>query len=394
MPPRPPLSELSVSLVVSDWSGGGAVRALLLAQVLQTLGCGVQLVGFQFGEALYTEPPGGMEVLAFPGASYPAILGTARRVLSHLTGDVLYAVKPKPTSFGLGLLRRLQVRRPLLLDMDDWELSWHGGDDWRYRPGPRQLARDLLKPGGALRSPDHPLYLRWLERAVPWADGLTVDTTFLQRRFGGVYLPNGKDTSLFDPARQDAAASRRRLGLSDVWVLMFPGAPRPHKGLEDLLLALEELNHPAARLVIVGGNPYDDYDEQLRSRWGRWMISLPKTPLAEMPAVLAAADVVVVPQRDTAIARAQFPLKLTDGMAMGKPVLATRVGDIPDILGDTGYLADPDSPAQLAAQLRHILAHPDEATHKGQRARDRCVARYSLDPMAIALRAVLERVTG
>ncbi|GAB4459591.1 MAG: hypothetical protein OHK0037_05280 [Elainellaceae cyanobacterium] len=392
MLPRRPLHELTVSLVVSDLSGGGAVRAVLLAQVLQALGCGVQLVGFQFGEALYTQPPADMAVVAFPGANYPATLRTARQVLAHLTGDVIYAVKPKPTSFGLGLLRRLQTRRPLLLDMDDWELSWHGGDDWRYRPSPRQLARDLLKPGGALRSPDHPLYIRWLERAVPWSDGLTVDTTFLQRRFGGVYLPNGKDTTLFNPARQDAIASRQRLGLSDYWVLMFPGAPRPHKGLEDLLTALEQLNHPSARLVIVGGNPYDDYDEQLRSRWGRWIITLPKTPLVEMPAVLAAADVVVVPQRDTAIARAQFPLKLTDGMAMAKPVLSTRVGDIPEILGDTGYLADPDSPAQLAAQLQHILDHPTEAQQKGQQARDRCVALYSLDRMAIALREVLQGV--
>ncbi|RMF63259.1 MAG: glycosyltransferase, partial [Cyanobacteria bacterium J069] len=371
-----------------------AVRAFLLAQGLQKLGCGVEVVGFQFGEARYTEPPEGIEVVAVPGTNYPEILGTARQVLAQLTGDLVYAVKPKPTSFGIGLLRRLQTRRPLLLDMDDWELSWHGGDGWRYRPSPKQLARDLLKPNGALRSPDHPLYIRWLERAVPWADGLTVDTAFLQQRFGGVYLPNGKDTDLFDPARQDAIASRQRLGLSDYWVLMFPGAPRPHKGLEDLLMALDQLNHAPARLVIVGGNPYDNYDDRLRSQWGKWIIPLPKTPLADMPAVLAAADVVVVPQRDTAIARAQFPLKLTDGMAMAKPVLSTRVGDIPAILGGTGYLADPDSPPQLAAQLRHLLNHPEEARQQGQQARDRCVALYSLDKMAIALREVLEKVTG
>ena len=40
------------------------------------------------------------------------------------------------------------------------------------------------------------------------------------------------------------------------------------------------------------------------------------------------------------IARAQFPLKLTDGMAMAKPVLSTRVGDILEILSDTGYIVD------------------------------------------------------
>ena len=77
---------------------------------------------------------------------------------------------------------------------------------------------------------------------------------------------------------------------------------------------------------------------------------------------------------------------------MAKPILSTRVGDIPAILGDTGYLADPDSPAQLAAQLRHILHHPEEARQKGQQARDRCVALYSVDRMAIALREVLENL--
>jgi glycosyltransferase involved in cell wall biosynthesis len=232
-----------------------------------------------------------------------------------------------------------------------------------------------------------------MEKIVARADALTIDTQFLQDRFGGVYVPNGKDTDLFDPSRYNAAESRQKYGLSDYRVLMFPGAPRPHKGLEDVLIALEKLNQPDLRLVIVGGNPYDDYDDQLIQQWGQWIIKLPKCPVEKMPEVLAAAHVVVVPQRDTLVGKAQFPLKLTDGMAMAKPVLSTKVGDIPIILGDAGYLVEPNSPEEIAEQIEWIFSHFDEAESKGERARAKCVEHYSVDAMSITLAKILDAVS-
>ena len=116
--------------------------------------------------------------------------------------------------------------------MDDWELSWYGGDDWQYRPSSlKQLYRDMFKQNGQLRSPDHPLYVKWLENWVHLADAITIDTQFLQDRFGGVYIPNGKDTEMFDPDKYNPETSRELYGLSDYRILMFPGAPRPHKGV-------------------------------------------------------------------------------------------------------------------------------------------------------------------
>lgn len=386
----PPLGK--VSLVVSDLSGGGAVRAFLLGQVLQKLNYQVEVVGFQFGRELYAIPPGQMPVTAIPGASYPTFFKSVGQLLEKLDGDIIYAVKPKPTSFGTALLKKLKTRRPVLLDMDDWELSWHGGDSWRYRPSPKQLARDIVKPGGALRFPDHPLYLTWMEKIVSWADGLTIDTQFLQNRFGGVYLPNGKDTDLFNPAPYDPEASRRKYGLSDYRVLMFPGAPRPHKGVEDVLMALDRLNQSDLRLVIVGGSPYDDYDDRLIQQWGQWIVKLPRCAVETMPEIIAAAHVVVVPQRDTLTAQSQFPLKLTDGMAMAKPILSTRVGDIPAILGEAGYLVDPNAPDQIAHTLEWIFAHPSEATEKGRKAREQCVTHYSTDTMATILTNVISQL--
>ena len=378
-----------VSLVVSDLSGGGAVRAFLLAQVLKKLNYQVEVVGFQFGQELYAAPPDGIAIYSVPGGNYPQVLKAASQLLKKIDGDIIYAVKPKPTSFGLSLLKKLQTHRPLLLDMDDWELSWHGGDDWNYRPSLKQLYRDLFKQNGQLRHPDHALYVKWTEQIVDRADAVTIDTQFLKHRFGGVYLPNGKDTDLFNPHSYNPETVRKQYGLSEYKTLMFPGAPRPHKGVEDVLVALDQLNDPSLRLVIIGGSPYDNYDDMLIERWGRWIIKLPKQPVEKMPEIVSAAHVVVVPQRDTLTAQAQFPLKLTDGMAMAKPILSTNVGDIPDILNHTGYLVAPNSPNQLADKIKWIFNNFEEASDRGLQARKRCVELYSVDAMAAILSSVI-----
>ena len=111
-----------------------------------------------------------------------------------------------------------------------------------------------------------------------------------------------------------------------------------------------------------------------------------------MPHVLAAAHIIVVPQRDTLTARAQFPLKLSDGMAMAKPVLSTIVGDIPEILGETGYLVKPSCPEQIAEQIQLIFENLELANERGQRARDRCVEKYSIEAMASSLESVISQL--
>jgi glycosyltransferase involved in cell wall biosynthesis len=401
-PPSPiaPRSALKISLLVWNLTtNDGAIRASLLSAALERLGYETEVLGFTFGEGVYPSLPSTLKVFAVPGGNFPEIWGSVRLLLDRLDGDVIYAIKPQLPSYGLALLNRWLSRWfnnrghvPVILDIDDWEMSWHGGDSWRYRPSPKQFLRDLFQSNGALRQPGHPLYIRALEARSHWADAVTVHTQFLQERFGGFSVPNGKDIDRFDPDRYDPATCRATLGLSDYRLLMFPGAPRPYKGVEDVLAALEMLDEPDLRLAIVGGSPYDNYDQELRDRWGKWLIQIPRQSADTMPAVVSAAHVVVVPQRDDPATRAQFPLKITDGMALAKPVLAARVGDVPLILGDTGYLVDPSSPAQIADRIREIFGDYDAALAQGRRARDRCIEHYSLAAMQTALVEVLASI--
>jgi len=395
--PSPANNPLNITILVSDLSDrgagrwGDAVRPFLLTKALQSLGHRVKILGFNADGSGNLKSSEQLPIQQIPGGIYPQFFSSARQFLKALAdepADLVYAYKPKPSSFGLGLLHRWRHKTPLFLDIDDWELSWHGGEAYRYRASPRRFVRDL-RSDCALREPDYPAYLKQMEKLVSKADHVTTHNQFLQNRFGGTYIPNGKDIHAFNPANYITDESRDRFNLTGFRTLMFPGAPRPYKGVEDILAAMEQLNWPDLRLVIVGGSPYDQYDQQLMERWGQWIIKIPKVSYSQMPEVISAAHAVVVPQQDVPAAQAQFPLKLTDGMAMAKPILATRVGDIPAIVGDTGELADPGSPAQLATGIEAIFNDLDTAKARGWRARARCVEHYSIETMARTLAEIL-----
>ena len=390
--------KLKVSIIVSDLSSsgagrwGGGVRPFLLAEALRRLDCEVTMLGVAFGEVAKSIKDAPFPIVGLPCGYHSGFIKAASQIIKQAEGDIICAVKLKPSSFGIALIKKLFSQRPLWLDIDDWELSWHGGDKYHYGLNPKKFARDLFKTEGALRHPDHPLYLQWLERFLPNADIITTHNNFLEQRFGGVQIPNGKDTDLFDPAKYDSKTSKAKYGLENYKVLMFPGAPRPYKGVEDVLMALEQLQREDLKLAIVGGSPYDDYDRTLQTKYGKWIVKLPRTPIEKMPEIVAAADVIVVPQRDSPAAAAQFPLKLTDGMAMAKPVLATSVGDIPQILGNTGYLVKPNSPNSIADTLKSILQNFSAATTLGTAARQRCITHYSIDTMTQKISSLIAQI--
>jgi glycosyltransferase involved in cell wall biosynthesis len=73
-------------------------------------------------------------------------------------------------------------------------------------------------------------------------------------------------------------------------------------------------------------------------------------------------------------------------------VLSTRVGDIPAVLGDTGWLAAPSRPDELARALEAILGDGAAASARGIRARARCVEHYGLRAAARILDPLLHGV--
>ena len=372
---------MKISVLAFDLSDNATGRADLLARLLAPLG-EVEVVGPRFGEAIWRPARGGAvayrELPLGGGARYPRFAARWGALAALADGDVLYASKPRATSFGVALAARRRRPRPLLLDVDDWEVGFfRRGGAW----GTLGRALNLANPNG--------LPWTWLmERRVGQADALTVASRYLERRFGGTLIPHVRDTEAWDPARYDRAAARAHLGVAGERVVMFLGTPRGHKGVDDLVEAVGAVGH-GTRLVMVGADPRS---ESAR-RWAAqpWVRVLGEIPFDEVPRYLVAADVVAVPQRATTDTVGQVPAKIFDAMALARPIVSTAVSMIPEILDGCGVLVPPGDAVALAASLRRLLDDPDTAAALGRRARERCQARYSFSAARAALFPLVER---
>jgi glycosyltransferase involved in cell wall biosynthesis len=373
---------VKISVLAFDLSDNATGRADLLARLLAPR-WEVEVVGPRFGAAVWRPAIGGTvshRALAVDGARrYPRFARLWRDLLARADGDVLYASKPRPTSYGAALLARRQRRRPLLLDIDDWEVGFfRRAGAW----GTLGRALNLRNPNG--------LPWTWLmERLAGRADGLTVASRFLQRRFGGTLITHVRDTEAWDPARYDRAEARARLGVGAERVVMFLGTPRGHKGVDDLVEAVGELG-AGVRLVLVGA----DLEGEAARRWAArpWVRLVGEIAFDDVPRYLVAADAVAVPQRATSDTVGQVPAKIFDAMALARPIVSTAVSMIPEILEGCGVLVPPGDVIALATSLRRLLDDPDGAAELGRRARARCEQHYSFAAARAALYPLVERV--
>jgi glycosyltransferase involved in cell wall biosynthesis len=372
---------VKISILAFDLADNATGRADLLARLLAPR-WEVEVVGPQLDGALWPPSQGGdvrhRAHRLGRDARWPRFARTLPALADLADGDVLYASKPRPTSFGVALLARARRPRPLLLDVDDWELGFFYRAGFWGRAG---RALNLSNPNG--------MTWTWIaERLVRRADAVTVASRFLQARFGGVLVPHVRDTEAWDPERFDRAAARARLGLGSEPVVMFLGTPRGHKGIEDLVDAVGVLGG-RARLVLIGTDPAS----AAARRWAErpWVRCLGAIPFDDVPRHLVAADVVAVPQRATTDTVGQVPAKLFDAMALGRPVVSTSVSMIPEILEGCGVIVPPGDVAALAAGLRRLLDDPAAAAALGRRARARCRERYSFAAARAVLFPLVER---
>ena len=372
---------MKTSVLCFDVSDNAVGRAWLLARLLEPLGT-VEIVGPRFGPAVWeplAEEP--VPVRSLPGGRLPAFAARLPGLARLADGDLLYASKPRLTSAGIGYLARLAGHRPLLLDIDDWEVGFFlRGGLW----GTIGRTMNLSNPKG--------LTWTWLmERLRGFADGITVASRFLEQRFGGVLIPHVRDTDRWAPGRVDPQPARERLGVDKERVVMFLGTPRAYKGVLDLAAAVDQLGRPDVVLALVGTDPASETGRAVAARHAATRL-VGHIPIAQVPAYLGAADVVVVPQRDSSDTRGQVPAKLFDAMALGRPVVSTRVSLIPEILEGCGLLVEPGDVDGLGAAIARLLDRPDEARALGEAARRRAVERYSFEAARRALFPLVERV--
>ena len=302
----------------------------------------------------------------------PKFYKTAVEMIAANAADVFIAVKPFLASYGVALLAAECRRLPVILDIDDLDVE--------LAPKAEPALTEIIH---GLRDPASTIYLRILSRATGAASAITVASTRLQKRFGGTLVPHGCPLDRMDPSRVDRQQARQRFGFAGP-VVVFPGTRRTHKGLKPLAKAVARLT--GVKLAVLC-RP-DDFSQP---EWKEYpLIRIPLIPYADLPVLLAAADVVAIPQLDTAAASHQMPMKVYDAMAMARPIVASAVSDLPIVLENCAKLVTPGDVSGLAKAIQQLLEHPGEAKELGQRARTRCVEKYSIERVAESLESAVK----
>ena len=167
----------------------------------------------------------------------------------------------------------------------------------------------------------------------------------------------------------------------------------PVKGHQYLIEALNLLgrHHQDVHLAISGrGDTADTLIAQARSLGLTHRIHLLGLR-SDVPAVLAAADMFVLPSLSEGL-----PLALLEAMFAGCPIVASDVGDVSVALaqGEAGILVAPGHAAALARALDLLLSDPARARQFGERARRRASAEFDVSQMVRRYRAVYDDLLG
>jgi glycosyltransferase involved in cell wall biosynthesis len=197
-----------------------------------------------------------------------------------------------------------------------------------------------------------------------------------------VVIPNGVDSHHFHPD-YDPVPIRDSLRLGNAPVIGFLGGFQPWHGIEILVESLVAVGEkfPEAKLLLIGdGRARASIEEKIDSlRLRSKVIITGMVPLSKAPEYLSVVDIAVLPYPAFEKELWFSPLKLYEYMAAGKAIVASRSGQIAEVIEDgrNGLLVEPGDVQALAAALLRLLGHPGERYRLGQNARLQAVEKHS-----------------
>jgi glycosyltransferase involved in cell wall biosynthesis len=213
------------------------------------------------------------------------------------------------------------------------------------------------------------------------ADDIVSD--FGVRRQGVRVIPVGVDVDVFNPPTAPRVPGR---------IVAVSSSDSPMKGARVLLESVAKLRTERDVELVVVGRPRADgpvaraVDELGIADAVRFVTGLPDPALADL---FGSAEVAVVPSLYEG-----FSIPAVEAMACATPLVASRAGALPEVVGDCGVLVDPGNPSDLAGALAALLDDPARRLHLGAAGRARVEQRFTWRATAAATAAVYADTIG
>ncbi len=207
-----------------------------------------------------------------------------------------------------------------------------------------------------------------------------------------VTIPNGVDEHRFRPDADAGQRFREKHGISPTTpVIGIVGRLEPQKNQASFLRAAHQIRSemPRAEFVVVGDGPLKAALQTQAQALGLSSAVNFVGSQRDMPAVYNALNVLVFSSRWEGL-----PVALLEGLAVGLPVVATRVGGVPTVIqeGASGFLVPVDDDALIAARCLQIFRAPDMAAQFGAAGRVRVVADFSIRKMVMQTLEIYENL--
>jgi len=302
------------------------------------------------------------------------------------------------------LARTLRRFQPDIIDL--WE------EPWAVVSAQTCFLRDRLVPGAKIVSeteqninrhlpPPFESIRRGVLQKADFAIGRSQEALDVLRDKGyagpGTVVPNSVDAERF--RLLDRAECRRALELPEAaklgFLLGYIGRLVEEKGLADMVNALRFCS-PNVHCIFLGEGPYKEALVQLAHTLGKseQVHFLPKLPQEKLPGVMNALDALALVSHTTATWKEQFGRVIIEAHACGTPVIGSRSGAIPEVVGAAGLIVPEGDPEALALAAEHLLAHPDETRAMGARGRAQVEARYTWERTASQLYEIYRGLAG
>ena len=252
-----------------------------------------------------------------------------------------------------------------------------------YPPGAGGMLPERAGHRWAMR-----LALRRARRVITVSEALRRDLTLAYPDIAGkcTTVPNGVETQ-YAP-RRPASSIRAEMGVPPESRLIGMVARfAPQKGIEEFIRAARIIGDlwPSTTFVLVGDGPLMEQARESRSQLGLQERLLLPGHIEQARDLMAAFDVLIV----ASLSEGSSVVAM-EAMALGKPVVATNVGGLPEVVvhGQTGLVVPPGDPGAVAGAVIDLLNDPERAQEMGERGRRRAVAQFDIVDMIERTKAI------
>jgi glycosyltransferase involved in cell wall biosynthesis len=208
-------------------------------------------------------------------------------------------------------------------------------------------------------------------------------------------IRNGVDLDRFGPTASDADSTRSLLGAGDRETLvLYLGAHGISHGLDAVIDAAALLRDRPIHFALVGEGAEKRRLEQRATELGLDNLAFhPGVRSEEVPAIVAAADICLVPLRDVPLFATFIPSKMFELLAAGKPVIGSVRGEAAQLLNEAGAMVvEPDNPVALAAAICTLANDRARRNRMGVEARTAAERWHDRSEQAARYRSLLEDV--